>query len=166
MLMDVSRTGQPRVSRLSREHASGLLWYDTQEMATRMRNEVASAALEACPAESRECLQAAMGGTELSFEQGLQLANAEGAALEALLAVADQLRREAVGDAITYVVNRNINFTNVCFVGCSFCGFGRGPSAADAYSLSFEEVVRRAREGWGRGAPGVWVPGGFAREPE
>src|SRR6266446_7056882 len=128
MLMDVSRTGQPRVSRLSREHASGLLWYDTQEMATPMMNEVVSAALEACPAESRDCLQAAMGGAELSFEQGLLLATAEGAALEALLAVADQLRREAVGDAITYVVNRNINFTNVCFVGCSFCGFGRGPT--------------------------------------
>jgi len=164
MLMDVSRTGQPRVSRLSREHASGLLWYDTQEMATRMRNEVVSAALEACPAESRDCLQAAMGGAELSFEQGLLLATAEGAALEALLAVADQLRREAVGDAITYVVNRNINFTNICFVGCSFCGFGRGPSAADAYSLSFEEVVRRAREAWDRGATEVCIQGGLPRD--
>ena len=164
MLMDVSRTGQPRVSRLSREHASGLLWYDTQEMATRMRNEVVSAALEACPAESRDCLQAVMGGAELSFEQGLLLATAEGAALEALLAVADQLRREAVGDAITYVVNRNINFTNVCFVGCSFCGFGRGPSAADAYSLSFEEVVRRAREAWDRGATEVCIQGGLPRD--
>ena len=164
MLMDVSRTGQPRVSRLSREHASGLLWYDTQEMATRMRNEVVSAALEACPAESRDCLQAAMGGAELSFEQGLLLATAEGAALEALLAVADQLRRETVGDAITYVVNRNINFTNVCFVGCSFCGFGRGPGAADAYSLSFEEVVRRAREAWDRGATEVCIQGGLPRD--
>src|SRR5882724_121780 len=164
MLMDVSRTGQPRVSRLSREHASGLLWYDTQEMATRMSNEVVSAALEACPAESRECLQAAMGGGELTFEQGLQLATAAGAALEALLAVADQLWRETVGDAITYVVNRNINFTNVCFVGCSFCGFGRGPSAADAYSLSFEEVVRRAREAWDRGATEVCIQGGLPRD--
>ncbi|PYT49331.1 MAG: 7,8-didemethyl-8-hydroxy-5-deazariboflavin synthase subunit CofH [Acidobacteria bacterium] len=129
-----------------------------------MRNEVVSAALEACPAESRDCLQAAMGGAELSFEQGLLLATAEGAALEALLAVADQLRREAVGDAITYVVNRNINFTNVCFVGCSFCGFGRGPSAADAYSLSFEEVVRRAREAWDRGATEVCIQGGLPRD--
>ncbi len=164
MLMDVSRTGQPRVSRLSREHASGLLWYDTQEMATPVMNEVVSAALEACPAESRDCLQAAMGGAELSFEQGLLLATAEGAALEALLAVADQLRRETVGDAITYVVNRNINFTNICFVGCSFCGFGRGPGAADAYSLSFEEVVRRAREAWDRGATEVCIQGGLPRD--
>src|SRR6266849_3634476 len=133
-------------------------------MATRVSNEVVSAALEACPAESRECLQAAIGGAELTFEQGLQLATAEGAALEALLAVADQLRRETVGEAITYVVNRNINFTNVCFVGCSFCGFGRGPGAADAYSLSFEEMVRRAREAWDRGATEVCIQGGLPRD--
>src|SRR5713101_6667524 len=133
-------------------------------MATRVSNEVVSAALEACPAESRECLQAAIGGAELTFEQGLQLATAEGAALEALLAVADQLRRETVGEAITYVVNRNINFTNVCFVGCSFCGFGRGPAAADAYSLSFEEMVRRARQAWDRGATEVCIQGGLPRD--
>jgi FO synthase len=61
-------------------------------------------------------------------------------------------------------VNRNINFTNVCFVGCSFCGFGRGPGAPDAYSLSFEEVVRRAREAWERGATEVCVQGGLPRD--
>ena len=127
-------------------------------------NEGSLTAVEACPAEVREILHAAMCGTELTFEQGLVLATAEGSALEALLAVADQLRRETVGDAITYVVNRNINFTNVCFVGCSFCGFGRGPAAADAYSLSFEEVVRRAREAWERGATEVCVQGGLPRD--
>jgi 7,8-didemethyl-8-hydroxy-5-deazariboflavin synthase CofH subunit len=135
-------------------------------MATNIRNEVVSAALEVCPQEARDCLQKAMGGAELTFEQGLQLAIAEGAALEALLAIADELRRETLGDAITYVVNRNINFTNVCFVGCSFCGFGRGPGAADAYSLSFEEVVRRAREAWDRGATEVCIQGGLPRELE
>src|SRR3981189_2673185 len=133
-------------------------------MATPEMNEVVSAALEACPAEVRECLQAAMGGAELSFEQGLKLATAEGSAWEALLTFADQLRRETVGAASTYVVNRNINFTNVCFVGCSFCGFGRGPGAADAYSLSLEEVVRRAREAWERGATEVCVQGGLPRD--
>jgi FO synthase len=105
-----------------------------------------------------------MGGAGLTFEQGLKLATAGGPALEALLAVADQLRRETVGDTITYVVNRNINFTNVCFVGCSFCGFGRGPGAADAYSLSFEEMVRRAREAWDRGATEVCIQGGLPRD--
>src|SRR5713101_4560097 len=140
------------------------LWYDTQEMATPTMNGRALGAVEACPAEFHEILQAATCGTEVTFEQGLVLATAQGPAFEALVAVADRLRRETVGDAITYVVNRNINFTNVCFVGCSFCGFGRGPAAPDAYSLSFDEVVRRAREAWERGATEVCVQGGLPRD--
>jgi len=122
------------------------------------------AVVETCPPEVREILQAVTSGAELTFEEGLLLATARDPALEALVAVADQLRQQTVGDAITYVVNRNINFTNVCFVGCSFCGFGRGPGAADAYSLSFEEVVRRAREAWERGATEVCVQGGLPRD--
>jgi 7,8-didemethyl-8-hydroxy-5-deazariboflavin synthase CofH subunit len=133
-------------------------------MAARPMNEAAFAAGGDCSAEAQECLQTALDGRELSFEQGMKLANAEGAALEALVAAADRLRRETVGDVITYVVNRNINFTNVCFVGCSFCGFGRGPGAADAYSLSFEEVVRRAREAWDRGATEVCIQGGLPKD--
>ena len=133
-------------------------------MATKTISEPAFSALTACAAEVRDCLQAALAGEELSYEQGLRLATAEGEDLDALVAVADQLRRETVGDAITYVVNRNINFTNVCFVGCSFCGFGRGPGAPDAYSLSFEEVVRRSREAWERGATEVCIQGGLPRD--
>src|SRR6266446_6961273 len=133
-------------------------------MATSTMNGTFLTALEACPLEVREILQAAMSGAELTFEPGLALATADNSALRVLVAVADQLRRETVGDAITYVVNRNINFTNVCFVGCSFCGFGRGPGAADAYSLSFEEMVRRAREAWDRGATEVCIPGGLPRD--
>ncbi len=129
-----------------------------------MMNESALTAVEACPPEEREHLLAAMAGAELTFEQALKLATAEGPALDALIAVADRLRRETVGDTITYVVNRNINFTNVCFVGCSFCGFGRGPGAADAYSLSFGEVVRRAREAWDRGATEVCIQGGLPKD--
>ncbi|HYL61824.1 MAG TPA: 5-amino-6-(D-ribitylamino)uracil--L-tyrosine 4-hydroxyphenyl transferase CofH [Candidatus Methylomirabilis sp.] len=122
------------------------------------------AALAACPREMLDCLGAARTGAELSFEQGLLLANAEGAALDALIAVADALRRETVGDTITYVVNRNINFTNVCFVGCSFCGFARGTGAADAYSLSVEDVVRKAQEAWDLGATEVCIQGGLPRD--
>jgi 7,8-didemethyl-8-hydroxy-5-deazariboflavin synthase CofH subunit len=122
------------------------------------------AALAACPREVLDCLNAARSGSELSFEQGLLLATAEGAALDALVAVADALRRETVGDTITYVVNRNINFTNVCFVGCSFCGFARGAGAADAYSLSVEDVVRKAREAWELGATEVCIQGGLPRD--
>jgi 7,8-didemethyl-8-hydroxy-5-deazariboflavin synthase CofH subunit len=124
----------------------------------------AEAALAACPADVRECLHAVMSGGELGFEQGLKLATAEGASLEALVAVADQLRRETVGDVITYVVNRNLNFTNVCFVGCSFCGFARGPGAADSYSLSIEELVRRTSEAWERGATEVCIQGGLPKD--
>ena len=133
-------------------------------MATTTINGSGLTAVETCPAEVREILHAATSGAELTFEQGLLLATAKDSALEVLVAVADQLRRESVGDSITYVVNRNINFTNVCFVGCSFCGFGRGPGAADAYSLSFEEVVRRSREAWERGATEVCVQGGLPRD--
>src|SRR5437667_1870467 len=133
-------------------------------MTTPTMNRSDLTALQACPAEVQEVLHAVASGAELTFGQGLLLATAEGSALDALVAVADQLRREAVGDVITYVVNRNINFTNVCFVGCSFCGFGRGPGAADAYSLSFDEVVRRAYEAWDRGATEVCVQGGLPRD--
>jgi 7,8-didemethyl-8-hydroxy-5-deazariboflavin synthase CofH subunit len=133
-------------------------------MATPLKNAIRLTAFEACPSDIREILHAAVSGAELTFEQGLVLATAEGSALEALVFVADQLRRETVGETISYVVNRNINFTNICFVGCSFCGFGRGPGAADAYSLSFEEVVRRAREASERGATEVCVQGGLPRD--
>jgi len=147
-----------------RNHRSTFLWYDTQEMATKPINGPAFSAPTTCAAEVHDCLQPALAGEELSYEQGLRLATAEGEDLDALVAVADHLRRETVGDAITYVVNRNINFTNVCFVGCSFCGFGRGPGAPDAYSLSFEEVVRRSREAWERGATEVCIQGGLPRD--
>jgi 7,8-didemethyl-8-hydroxy-5-deazariboflavin synthase CofH subunit len=135
-------------------------------MATPAINGTALTPVGACLAEVREILHAAAGGAELTFEQARLLATAEGSSLEALVAMADRLRRETVGDTITYVVNRNINFTNVCFVGCSFCGFGRGPGAADAYSLSFDEVVRRAREAWERGATEVCIQGGLPRDLE
>src|SRR6184192_4821965 len=123
-----------------------------------------SRALAQCAPGARDPLESVLRGEELSFEQGLRLAIVEGPDLHALVAVADHLRRDAVGETITYVVNRNINFTNVCFVGCSFCGFGRGPQAADAYSLSFEEVIRRAREAWDCGGTEVCIQGGLPRD--
>jgi 7,8-didemethyl-8-hydroxy-5-deazariboflavin synthase CofH subunit len=127
-------------------------------------SENVETALSLCPVDVRESLEAARAGQELTFQQGLRLATAEGAALDALVTVAEVLRRETVGEAITYVVNRNINFTNVCFVGCSFCGFARGPAAPDAYSISMDEVVRRAREAWERGATEVCIQGGLPRD--
>jgi 7,8-didemethyl-8-hydroxy-5-deazariboflavin synthase CofH subunit len=122
------------------------------------------AVLADCPIDVRECLEAARAGAELKFEQGLRLATAEGPALAALIAVADALRRDTVGETVTYVVNRNINFTNVCFVGCSFCGFGKGPGAPDAYSLAPEDVVRKALDAWEKGATEVCIQGGLPRD--
>lgn len=133
-------------------------------MATFTMNLATSEALKSCPEDVRDYLHKALDGGGLTFEEGLRLATAEGPALQALVTFADHLRRETVGETITYVVNRNINFTNVCFVGCSFCGFGRGPGAADAYSLSFEEMVRRAREAWDGGATEVCIQGGLPRD--
>src|SRR5579864_3053481 len=80
--------------------------------------------------QSRSALERVMetlDGGVLTHEQCLLLANADGDDLLGLLVAADALRRELAGNIVTYVVNRNINFTNVCFVGCKFCAFSRGP---------------------------------------
>jgi FO synthase len=86
---------------------------------------------------------------------------AEGALLKAVCRLADELRREAVGDEVTYVVNRNINFTNVCYVGCRFCAFAQRRTDLDAYSLTLSEVADRAHEAWTVGATEVCMQGGI-----
>ena len=123
-----------------------------------------SDALRAAQPEIRAALERALEGRELGFDEGLLLARAEGVDLTALLVVADELRRRQAGDAITYVVNRNINFTNVCMVGCAFCGFARGPNATDAYSLSIEQIVAKAADAWSAGATEVCIQGGLPRD--
>jgi len=110
-----------------------------------------------------QVLEHAMLGREIGFDEGLLLAETQGQELEALVLAADQIRRERVGDVVTYVINRNINFTNVCFVGCRFCAFSRAPREQDAYFLSLEEVGRRSQEAWDRGAREVCVQGGLPR---
>ncbi len=103
----------------------------------------------------------AQDGGALSREQCLLLARAEGDDLQGLLLAADHLRRTLVGDTVTYVVNRNINFTNVCFVGCKFCAFSRGPRESDAYFLSLEQMAAKAAEAWALGATEVCIQGGL-----
>ncbi len=97
----------------------------------------------------------------LSEQDALSLLTAEGADLEAVVAWADEVRRDTVGDEVTYVVNRNVNFTNVCYTGCRFCAFAQRRTDADAYSLSLEEVEQRAREAWDVGATEVCMQGGI-----
>lgn len=110
-----------------------------------------------------QVLERAMAGHELSREDGLILANLTGSDVDALSAVADHVRREVKGDIVTYVVNRNINFTNVCFIGCKFCSFSTSARSENAYNLSFEEIARRTVEAHELGATEVCVQGGLPR---
>jgi FO synthase len=129
----------------------------------------ATAAVSGAPAvlhaEGREALAAAEADPgNLSDDHALTLMTAEGPLLDQVRRLADDLRREAVGEEVTYVVNRNINFTNVCYVGCRFCAFAQRRTDADAYSLSLEEVADRAQQAWDLGATEVCMQGGI--DPE
>lgn len=100
----------------------------------------------------------------LSLEEGYALANCAGDDLLGLLVAANILRAELVGNIVTYVVNRNINFTNICFVGCKFCAFSRGPRESDAYFHSLDDMARKAQEAWDLGATEVCIQGGLPRD--
>jgi FO synthase len=100
----------------------------------------------------------------LSDAHALTLMTADGSLLEEVCRLADDLRRATVGDEVTYVVNRNINFTNICYVGCRFCAFAQRKTDADAFSLSLEQVADRAQEAWELGATEVCMQGGI--DPE
>jgi FO synthase len=97
----------------------------------------------------------------LSDAEYLALATADGPELDAVAAFADQLRRAAVGDDVTYIVNRNINFTNICYTGCRFCAFAQRKGDSDAFTLSAEEVADRAWEAYVEGATEVCMQGGI-----
>ncbi len=94
-------------------------------------------------------------------DAAMALLTADGDALETMTRLADELRASVVGDDVTYVVNRNINFSNVCYVGCRFCAFAQRERDADAFRLSTEEVVDRAQEAWDAGATEVCMQGGI-----
>ena len=143
-----------------------------------MSREVTSSALESFPSldwseiaprvtptsrSSIERVLEAQNGADLSLEESYALANSEGDDLLGLLVAANMLRAELVGNIVTYVVNRNINFTNICFVGCKFCAFSRSPREADSYFLSLEQVAQKAVEAWQLGATEVCIQGGLPR---
>ncbi len=121
-------------------------------------------ALKAATPNVAGLLENALAGKDLDFAQGLTLANVEGADLLALVKVADELRRRVVGDKITYVVNRNLNFTNVCIVGCAFCGFSRSPDAPDAYFHSTDTLLAKSLEAVDCGATEVCIQGGLPKD--
>jgi len=97
----------------------------------------------------------------LTDDQALALLHADGPELDALQKIADDLRREAVGDDVTYIVTRNINFTNVCYTGCRFCAFAQRRTDADAYSLSLAQVGDRVDQAWEAGATEICMQGGI-----
>jgi FO synthase len=118
------------------------------------------------PQRLREEVRAALRRADrdpagLTDAQALALLDADGPELAALAGLADALRRDAIGDDVTYVVNRNINFTNVCYAGCRFCAFAQRRTDADAYTLSLEQVGDRAVEAWEAGATEVCMQGGI-----
>jgi len=111
--------------------------------------------------EVARILDSALDGRELDVADAAVLLRAEGVDLYALLRAADVARREDKGDDVSFVITRNINFTNVCYVGCSFCGFSRHKDDVDVYDRRMDDIVARARNAVGRGATEVCIQGGI-----
>jgi len=106
-------------------------------------------------------LDATLSGREPTRHEAVRLLQAEGADFQALLRAADVARKEDKGDDVSFVINRNINFTNVCYVGCSFCGFSRHADDHDAYDRTMEEILGKCRDATLRGATEVCIQGGI-----
>jgi len=123
--------------------------------------EKLSPELSASIREPLERVTESVDGTLLTRDDCVRLAHATGIDLLAVAAVADLLRDRIVGNRVTYVVNRNINFTNICFVGCKFCAFAHGPNHPDANFYSVEQVAAKAAEAWQLGATEVCIQGGL-----
>ena len=113
------------------------------------------------PATAR-ILDRALSDNDIEVDEAAHLFDADGSDLWAITAAADYLRSNTVGDIVTYVVNRNINFTNVCVKACGFCAFSRGHLAEEGYFLPIEEIIRRATEAYELGATEVCVQAGLA----
>src|SRR3989441_2386885 len=118
-------------------------------------------ALDRVAPDVRSILARALDGAEVTVAEADVLATTTGRDLLALTLTADELRRRHVGDTVTYVVNRNINFTNVCIKHCGFCAFSRDHREEEGYLLPIDEVVRRAREAWELGATEVCIQAGL-----
>ena len=135
--------------------------FDTPENAVTHAWRSARVEPERIDVEVRAALAAAEAGRPVSDAQALALFRAEGSSLQALCRVADDLRSAAVGPDVTYVINRNINFTNVCYVGCRFCAFAQREVDPASYTLELGEIADRAEEAWDRGASEVCMQGGI-----
>ncbi len=118
------------------------------------------------PKDIARVLHKALDGKEISVEEAVVLLGTSGSAQAATLRVADELRQRTVGEVVTYVVNRNINFTNVCIKRCGFCAFSRDHRQEEGYFLPVAEVVSRAKEAWELGATEVCIQAGLPPQME
>lgn len=114
--------------------------------------------------EFSEILSKALAGEELSVADGEQLLKTEGEELYALIRAADEVRRKIVGEIVTYVINRNINHTNICAGSCKFCAFRRSPDDPNAYVLTHKQIAAKVREAIEFGATEVCIQGGLHPE--
>ena len=108
-----------------------------------------------------ETLDRALSEKEITVDEAARLYDAKGMDFHLVGAVADELRKRRVGDIVTYVINRNINFTNVCIKQCGFCAFSRDFREEEVYFLPTEEIVRRAKEAHKLGATEVCIQAGI-----
>jgi 7,8-didemethyl-8-hydroxy-5-deazariboflavin synthase CofH subunit len=120
-----------------------------------------AAVLDGATPEVRAILDRVLDGHELSLDDALTLSETRGRDLRALTIAADELRRRQVGEVVTFVVNRNVNFTNVCIKHCGFCAFSRDHREEEGYLLPIEEVVRRSREASDLGATEICIQAGL-----
>ena len=116
--------------------------------------------------ETAAVLDRALSGQDITSEEAVVLFGTEGQEYNAMVMVADDLRKRTVGDIVTYVVNRNINFTNVCIKRCGFCAFSRDFREEEGYLLPVEEIIRRAKEAWDYGATEVCIQAGLPPKME
>lgn len=110
----------------------------------------------------RVILEQSLEGREIGVQEGVALSEARGVDLHALCLVANELRRQQAGDRVTYVVNRNINFTNVCIKNCKFCAFARTVRSEQGYFLPHDEIAHRVRQAWEMGATEVCLQAGLS----
>jgi FO synthase subunit 2 len=122
--------------------------------------------ISAVKSETASVLNRALSGDDITPDEAVVLFGAVGQEYNALVMTADELRRRTVGDIVTYVVNRNINFTNVCIKRCGFCAFSRDFREEEGYLLPVEEIIRRAKEAWDYGATEVCVQAGLPPQME
>jgi len=130
----------------------------------RTRTDITLAELEVLGSELKGILQRALVCEELSIDEGERLLEAEGEELIALIRTADEVRRRSVGGIVTYVINRNLNFTNICEGSCKFCAFRRSPGDPDAYVLTPGQIEAKIREAVKLGATEVCIQGGLHPE--